>query len=112
MGLSPSSVSKYIKSGLLWNNFYFFRLKVEDKKSFVFSLHNEYIINNEIYKNLSKKKQSSSMYIDILENEKVIYKFNSLRTASKFLNISKSYLVKYWKNGKLWNDRYIFKVYK
>ena len=59
-----------------------------------------------------KKKHSSSMYIDIQENEKVIYKFDSLRTASKFLNISRHSLVKYWKNGKLWNDKYIFKVYK
>ena len=101
VGLSASSISKYIKSGLSWNNLYFFKLSVENDKSFVFSLENESIINDKIYKNLSEKKYKSSLNIDILDNNEVIYNFDSLRAASKYLNISRPSLVEYSKSERL-----------
>ena len=58
------------------------------------------------------KKYKSSLNIDILDNDEVIYKFNSLRAASKSLNISRPSLVEYSKSEKLWNYKYKFKIYK
>ena len=78
----------------------------------MFPLENESIINDKIYENLSEKKYKSSLNIDILDNDKIIYKFNSLRAASKSLNISRPSLVEYSKSEKLWNDKYKFKIYK
>ena len=66
----------------------------------MFPLENESIINDKIYENLCEKKYKSSLNIDILDNDKIIYKFNSLRAASKSLNISRPSLVEYSKSEK------------
>ena len=52
------------------------------------------------------------IFITLLDNNEVIYNFDSLRAASKYLNISRPSLVEYSKSERLWNDKCKFKIYK
>jgi len=103
VGLSPSSVSGYIKNGKLWNNSYYFKLKTNsqlDKSANNFPLDTD---NITLVRSISDiGKDSKSYKLEVLYNNQVIYKFRSIREASKYLNISKITLVKYSTEDKLW----------
>lgn len=112
VGLSPSTVSGYIKNGKLWKNLYYFKLIANtklDENSFHFPL-NENEINNNI--NIKKKiiKKNKSYVLKVLLNDQIIYSFNSVTQASLYLNISKITITKYALENKLWNNKYKFLI--
>lgn len=110
VGLSPSSVSGYIKSGRLWNNRYYFKLKTNtilDKKSTIFPLENKNLIIRYQDPTLKNNKSYS---LEVLENNQLLFKFRSIREASKYLNISKITLTKYSFENKLWKNKFKFKI--
>jgi hypothetical protein len=82
-GLSPCSISKYLKSKALWCNTYSFVINSITRKT---PKNNNPIIN-------TNKKGYEFEVLD--KNRKVIFKYNSIRSASRHLNISRSSLIKY-----------------
>lgn len=112
VGLSPSSVSGYIKNGKLWNNLYYFKLKTntnleERTKSFPLDDNNNVILvrsNSDIPKNYKSYK------LEVICNNEILYTFKSVREASRYLNISKITLIKYSTENKLWKNKYEFKI--
>jgi group I intron endonuclease len=109
VGLSPSSVSGYIKNGKLWKNKYYFKLKVNtilDSKFSKFLLDDNMIKECKSLTNKSKK----SYGLMVIFNDKVIYKFRSIREASLNLNISKVTLMKYSTENKLWKHKFKFRI--
>ena len=108
VGLSPSSVSGYIKNGKLWNNLYYFKLKTNT------IINNHFPLNNNIKENISTSQNLNvnlkSYSLVVFNNDKIIYQFKSVREASLYLNISKVTLMKYSVEGKLWRDKYKFKI--
>lgn len=106
VSLSPSSVSKYITKGTLWNDTYYFKIK-EDK-----NLSNLDKNTGDTVGKLGNKDYKSYKLSVLDTNNKVLYNFNSLRKASQILNISRDSLVRYTKAGKLWNDKFKFVISK
>lgn len=111
VGLSPSTVSGYIKTGKLWNNKYYFKLKTNtilEDNNLNFPLDNKERIM--IKSNNSINNSYNSYKLEVLYKDKVIYKFRSIREASKFLNISKITLMKYSIENKLWKHKFKFRI--
>lgn len=108
--LSPTSVSKYIKSGKLWNNKYYFKLKtniVNNNISFPLDNHDNTVTTRiDNIKTLNRR----SCVFEVLNDNKLIYRFKSVTKASEFLNISRRTLTNYSKNNKLWRDKFQFKI--
>lgn len=111
VGLSPTSVSKYIKSGKLWNNLYYFKLEtaiVSKNISFPLVEYKESnlipIVGNE--PNMNRR----AYMFEVLVNNQIIYRFKSITKASNYLNISKRTLTNYSINNKLWRDKFEFKI--
>jgi hypothetical protein len=107
VGLSPSSVSGYIKNGKLWNDLYYFKLKVNTKlneDSLYFPLD-----ENEL-KNQNSTKHRNSYLLEVYCEDKILYKFSSIREGSLFLNISKFTITKYSVGDMLWKNKYRFKL--
>lgn len=112
-GLSPSSVSGYIKSGKLWKDTYYFKLKVNTNiNKLNFPLNNK--DNNEILKtsdsSFNNTLSSNSYKVEVFNGENKIYLFKSVRQASKFLNISKITITNYFMANKLWKNKYKFNI--
>lgn len=114
VGLSPSTVSGYIKTGKLWNNKYYFKLKTNTNLSdnnLNFPLDNkEEIIIKSNNSCVSYNKSYNSYKLEVLYEDVILYKFRSIREASKFLNISKITLMKYSTKDKLWKHKFKFKI--
>lgn len=112
VGLSTSTISRYIKKDLLWNNNFRFVLctKVElNKKSMVFPLNNFKENETLIINNITKTNNRAYIF-EVWYNNKLIYNFSSIQKASKFLNIATGTLIKYSRNNKLWNNKFRFKM--
>lgn len=111
VGLSASSVSGYIKNGKLWNNLYYFRLKTNttlDEITINFPLDNNDLT---LVRSTSDTYVNSNSYrLQVFHNDKILYRFKSIREASRYLNISKATLTKYSTENKLWKNKYIFKI--
>lgn len=110
VGLSPSSVSGYIKNGKLWNDLYYFKLKVNTKLN-EDSLH--FPLDENVLKNQNpnkKNKHRNSYSLEVHCEDKVIYKFSSIREGSLFLNISKYTITKYSVGDMLWKNKFRFKL--
>lgn len=105
-GLSPSSVSKYINKGVIWNDTYYFKTDLSHVNI------NANISNNvEAYAHI-KEGRFKSHKVEVFDtNDRLIYKYNSLRKASKFLNISRDSLIKYSNNDEVWSNKFKFKIY-
>ena len=109
--LSPTSVSTYIKNEKLWNHSYRFVLKSNaplNEKSFYFPLDNFnekniFIVNTKI-------KKSKGYIFEVWFKNKIIYRFESIAKASRFLNISYNTLTTYYSNNKLWNNKFKFNI--
>jgi hypothetical protein len=111
VGLSPSSVSGYIKNGKLWNNLYYFKLKTNtnlDERIQSFPLDNNSMISVRSNSDISKNYKSYKL--EVICNNETLYTFKSVREASKYLNISKITLIKYSTENKLWKNKYEFKI--
>lgn len=109
VNLSPSTVSGYIKSGKLWNQKYYFKLRANtilDEKTLEFPL--DYNIIKPI--NSVSDKNYKSYKLEVLYKDEIIYKFRSVREASKYLNISKITLIKYSTEDKLWKHKFKFRI--
>jgi len=110
VGLSPSSVSGYIKSGKLWKDVYYFKLKVNTNIEMInFPLDNEETIF-ETFNFPPSSKNISSYKVEVLNGNTKVYLFNSIRQASKFLNISKITITNYFLANKLWKNKYKFNI--
>jgi hypothetical protein len=111
LGLSPSSTSRYIKYGNLWNNSYYIRMIFYGDPSCVsihFPLEDEIIIS--IIEDIKIKKNAS--IFEVYKENALIFRFNSITKASKHLNISKSTLTGYASKNKLWKNKFTFKLYR
>lgn len=110
VGLSASSVSGYIKNGKLWNNKYYFKLKINtilDENASNFPLDNN---DNIVIKSTITNKKSKSYKLEVIYKDEIIYRFRSIREASKYLNISKITLLKYSIENKLWKHKFKFRI--
>lgn len=125
--LSPTSVSKYIKSGKIWNGVaslgnevpsYYFKLEssVAENASFNLSFPLEDIVTKKTKLDnidVSYPNYSRRAYIfEVVAENNVIYRFKSITKASEFLNISRRTLTIYSQNNKLWKDKFAFKIIK
>jgi len=100
--LSPSSFSKYITKSTVWNHNYYFKVKENIYNTAKISNFN-YITNKP--DNINYK----SYRLCVLNiNNEVLYKFSSMRKASKTLNISRDSLLRYAKTGKYRNSKFKF----
>lgn len=109
VGLSPSSVSGYIKNGKLWNDLYYFKLKVNtvlNKDLLDFPLDNDVIKKY----NKAKNKHGNSYGLEVYYENNIVYQFRSIREGSIFLNISKYTITKYSVGDMLWKNKYRFKL--
>ena len=105
IGLSPSSVSKYIEKGTLWNHTYYFKLDESNEIESSLLKYNPIKVNDS-----SSDKNYKSYKLEVLDtNNNIIYNFSSLRRASSALNISRPSIVRYIDNGSIWNGKFRFK---
>jgi len=112
IGLSATSVSKYIKSNKVWNNTYRFILKADvsyDKSLVHFPLEDQNIIAPKI-DNIKFSTNRRSYIFEVLKDSMLLYRFKSVTKASQYLNISRKTLTKYSQNNKLWRDKFEFKI--
>nr|QJQ35557.1 homing endonuclease [Fusarium ananatum] len=119
VNISPSSVSKYIKSGKIWNNLYYFKFDsydIAENASINLSFPLEGLETNKI--KLGNIEGSSPNFnrradmFEVLAGDKIIYRFKSITKASQYLNISRRTLTMYSKNNKLWKDKFAFNIIK
>ena len=106
VGLSPSSVGKYIEKGTLWNDTYYFKLHESNEiNSYLFKSNPINVNDSSCYKNYKSYK------LEVLDtNNNIIYNFSSLRKASSALNISRDSIVRYIDKGSIWNGKFRFKI--
>ena len=102
VGLSPSSVSRYLKKESLLANTFYFKFSIQQKQY----EHKQPSINQKI--NNITKKGKGLLVLD--KNNKTVMKFSSITSASRYLDISRESLRKYHIYNKLWNDKYFFKI--
>jgi group I intron endonuclease len=104
--LSPSSISKYLKSGSLWFNYCRFIFSTDN--------HEKLIPKNQISsKECGLKEDKKGHILKVLDiNYKSLFKFNSFRAASRSLGISRESLKNYSISKNLWNNKYYFNNYK
>jgi len=111
-GLSSSSISKYLKSGKYWRNIYNFTFNLN--KSRVYEKGN--IVNKVIKSttvNINKDIDKKGYSVEILDkNKTTLFKYNSIRFASRHLFINRDTILKYNALNKLWNDKYYFVIYR
>lgn len=108
--LSPSSVSKYIKSGRLWNNMYYFKLNtIMASNNISFPLE-DYDDKSATKVENTITPNKRSYIFEVLKDNKVIFKFKSVTKASAYLNISRRTLTSYSRNDKLWRDKFRFRI--
>jgi len=110
VGRSYTTVSKYAKMGKLWNNLFYFKINVNKDLDY---LNLNFPLDKNIFKPIEVTKHKvdkRSHYLEVSVNEHIIYRFGSLKEASLFLNISKTTLLKYAKTGKLWKNKFLFKI--
>lgn len=119
--LSPTSVSKYIKSGKLWKGgteSYYFKLEncITKDTAVNLSFPLEEIETSGIKQgnvDVSCHNNSRRAYLfEVVRGNHVIYRFKSITKASEFLNISRRTLTTYSHNNKLWKDKFSFKIIK
>nr|QWS06188.1 GIY endonuclease [Clonostachys rogersoniana] len=111
LGLSHSTTSNYIKYGNLWNNSYYIRMKFLDSPAYMskyFPLDEENITS--VIEDI--KSHMSYSVFEVYKENVLIFRFNSITRASKYLNISKATLTKYASEKKLWKNEFTFKLYR
>ena len=99
--LSASSISKYLKSGALWQNSYTFSFNLTSGK-----IHS---YTNSINKHQPEIKDKKGHSLVVLGKDKnTLFNFKSVRSASINLGISRESLIKYTATNKIWGNKYYF----
>lgn len=102
---SRPTLSRYAKTGKLWNNLYIFKIcsSSTDSLNFKVPLINKYI--------MPKNDSIKGFTVEVSDNEgNIIYKFNSISIAANTLGISRHTVRYNADRGKLWKDKYFFKL--
>lgn len=110
IGVSHTTVSDYANSGRLWNNQYYFKINVREN---VKPLNLHFPLDSDVFKTIERIKpitNKRSYCLEVLVNERLIYQFKSLKEASIYLNIGRKALSRYAKKGKLWKNKFLFKI--
>jgi predicted GIY-YIG superfamily endonuclease len=110
MDLSESYVRTCAGSGKIIKNLYYLKKTTKSiiEEKLFFPLEQEYFIPY-IY-DIKVRSNRRSIPFEVWEGDKVIYKFNSITKASKFLNINRITLTSYSDKNKLWKNRFKFKI--
>lgn len=62
-----------------------------------------------IIQNIDLNNKRYSVF-EVFNGNKLLYRFKSINSASKYLNISKRTLMIYSKSNKLWKDKFKFNI--
>lgn len=103
-GVSRVTISRYVESGRLWDNKFLFKLELKPQEPKALK------VNEPLPLNESQINQYGKLVEVFDKDNKLVYRFKSIRNAASFLNTSHSTLSHYIKDGKLWNNLYTFKI--
>lgn len=107
-GVKYTTISKYAETGKLWDNELLFKKEFKPKaETQVFQLKvSEPLPLDELQFN------SKGNLVKVIDKDNIVaYQFLSVRDTASYLGISHPTVLRYIKNGRLWNNLYTFKVH-
>lgn len=109
LGVSNSTISNHIKYNTLHQEAYYFKLKVDPliTPNLYFPLNSEDPTMTSCI--FPVKRNKNNYIVGVYYKNKLVYQFQSIRQAAKYLNISKNTVSKYVTENKVWNNSYLFK---
>jgi hypothetical protein len=106
-GVERSTIYRYTESGNLWDNKFLLKMELKPINP---KMKSDTVAPLSLDQTYSSR--SNNHLVEVYDkNNHLVYKFNSLRDAASYLNISRPTLSNYASSGKLWNDLYIFKIH-
>jgi group I intron endonuclease len=103
-GVSRNTIFKYAENGKLWDNKFLFQMEFNPQVPKTLKVSEPLPLNE------SQFHQDGNLVEVFDKDNKLVYRFKSIRNAASFFNISHSTILRYIKDGKLWSNLYTLKI--